>query len=1162
MGDLDISAQLREAKARKWDDRTLAQRAADMAQELLTGGLRLLRSDERTLLSALSRLVADEKNRRFLRDLCAQVLHAPDNATRAERLRRLLADFGGVPTFFSTVGRLRLKAAAVASRSMLGPAMSEVQRVFRSTFGELTLPTQMDKVSKRVKECARDGLTLALHPLAPIVYGAKSAERYRSNLESILSRQSDVGLVIQPWRLCHDLSPASPEASARALSERLRPLLKQSLQGKEPPRPVLIESGTSDIIPIVVEGVKLALAGAEYHKAHVILELPAYLRTSPGVLRELSNWAEARAAKGARPLHILIDKGSHLAQEHVCAFDYGKEDTLSASRAETDTRYKQLLHTAIAAKAQAIVPVVGTHNLYDIAYALLDWGRCGREGLPPFALTAGLGNHTGRLLAKAGADVILTAAVSPEEAESSFEHYLLTLLNELSLPDGFLSAGYAVEPNSIGWGRMRQHFLASLSGREETRAEQKERGFPGRVALGHLYDRAYVDAFYAAAQAEHERPQALIPLTLGGQTLDSPLTCIHRSLTAPGLEDYRFISADYDAVHQALRRASQATARIPSTPEERGRHLLLAARLLEKERQKLEALLIRDAGFSLTDAEVELRNAIDACLYYEQSARQDGLLDGTQATPLGVVVVAGSSAHPLADAVAGIAAAWVTGNAIIYKPAAYTTLTGMQLTGLLREAGLEDPLLQCLPCLDNGIAERLMSDELVSGVIFSGAEQEARKLASRTPTHTLLCASTGAAVVYLSAQGDWRQAVQDIVRAAFRRSGQSPDCPHLVLVHAAVYDNQLFINALKDAVTSLKAQPGWLEGGQLGPLASPLNNAERHLLTQLDAEEAWLVQPCAAEIGSLIWSPGVRTGVKPDSLFVQRGKRLPQLGLMRVESTEEALPLQAQLTGGRMAILYSTDEQEISHWSAHMPCATLSINCCPPSRPGLLPSGTCAPALCGIATLSGGPNYLTALCQWQENARPQRRGKQRNMPFAPWESLSPKPTPDEAMRLTTAADSLSYWWENEFGITRTINPRPGEKAELRYLAEPVCLRVEKATSDIDLSIALMAALKAGSPVQISTVTLRAWMPRVLEPLGVPLQVESREEFERRFAALASDGVRVRDTAATDSTLTSAAACGLRLSRTSVLANGRLELLHCLREQIISRHTAHHGLLAD
>ena len=77
MGESDISVQIQEAGSKKWDDRTLAQKAADMAQAIHTESIRRLKSDERTLLSALSRLTADEKNREFLRRFCADVLHAP-----------------------------------------------------------------------------------------------------------------------------------------------------------------------------------------------------------------------------------------------------------------------------------------------------------------------------------------------------------------------------------------------------------------------------------------------------------------------------------------------------------------------------------------------------------------------------------------------------------------------------------------------------------------------------------------------------------------------------------------------------------------------------------------------------------------------------------------------------------------------------------------------------------------------------------------------------------------------------------------------------------------------------------------------------------------------------------------------------------------------------
>ena len=95
MGDFNISALLKEAKDRKWDDRTLAQRSADSAQNLHEESIRKLNSNERTLLSALSRLVADEKNRQFLSKLCDSVLHGSSEEHQCNNLRKLLSDFGG-----------------------------------------------------------------------------------------------------------------------------------------------------------------------------------------------------------------------------------------------------------------------------------------------------------------------------------------------------------------------------------------------------------------------------------------------------------------------------------------------------------------------------------------------------------------------------------------------------------------------------------------------------------------------------------------------------------------------------------------------------------------------------------------------------------------------------------------------------------------------------------------------------------------------------------------------------------------------------------------------------------------------------------------------------------------------------------------------------------
>ena len=1157
MGESEISAKVQEAASKKWDDRTLAQRAADLAQDVHTAALRRLKSDERTLLAALSRLAADEKNRDFLRSFCAEVLHAPQQQ-QADNLRELITRFGGVPTFFSTMARIRFRAATMAAASIQGAAMAEVRRIFRATFGELTLP-QADKARRRVRELTADKLTPALNPLTPAVFGNKGATRYGENLRDLTKAHPECGLIIQPQRLCPSLTPYSPGTGATQLSDKLTPLL-QTLCTKEAPRPIIIEAGNSALLPIVIEGCKRALSDRKLYSANVILEIPAYLNAASALLRELSEWAAARAAKGGSPLKIMLTKGSALSRERECAFIYGKESAAAPNKAATEARYKQLIHQAISCKKSAITPVIATHNPFDLAYALLDWGRSGRKNLPPFIFRAGLGTHLGRMLAEMGAEVVLTVGTSAEEGDIyGFEGYLLELVNELARPDGYLTYGYAVEPADMGWARMRQHFLAALSGREESPTDSASPAateFTGSTLQ--CTDRAATDAFYAAATAELERRQDHLPLIVGGKETTTPLTCIHRSLITPGLEDYRFTSADFNTVNQVIQRAAQAAAQDNQTEEERLNSLLRLARKLNKHRTELSALLVRDAGFTYADAEEELRNAIDAARFYEQSAAADGLRDGTSPEPLGVIVVAPGNIHPLAEAVAGIAAARAMGNSVIYKPAAYSTLLAHKLTAVLAEAGITDPQLQLLPSLDNEIAIKLMTAPQVDGVITGLSSDIAERVAAGKPTTILSNTPDGCSSVYIAARGDWQLAIRDICTATFRRSGSCPTAPHVLLVHTDVYDNHLFINALKDAISSLRAEPGNREEAQLGSLPTLLSPEQQTLLTYSKTEDSelnWLVQPHTREMGSITWHPGILTGLSSDSPELKTIAGLPILVLMRVECTAAAAAIQSEISHGTAAAIYSTDEDDTAAWQQALPgLAHLCINCCPVARPGLRPYGTARHTRPGTTPLPGGPNYLTALATWQENARPQRRGRQRNMPFTPWESLVPKPGQDDVMRLTTAADSISYWWENEFGTTKLICAHPGEPSELCYKPRKICLRAEKETEDTDLAIALMAALKAGCSVQLSTAVMRPWMPRTLQEIGVPTRVENREEFEYRFPALAADGVLVRDPAADDAAVSIAQACGLQLSRASILANGRLELLQCLQEHTITRRT--------
>lgn len=1150
MGELDIKAQLEEAKRRKWDDRTVTQRAAELAQDLLNASLRKLKGDERTLLSALGRMAAEEKHRLFIRELTSHVFHAATPAEQAENLKKLLAEHGGVPPIFSTVGKLRFKAAAMAAGGMQQTAIGEVRRVFRSTFGELTLPPQVEKLAKRVREFGKEGLTPAINPMVPEVFGPKSAEQYFRNLEATLTKQEGIGLVIQPWRLVPNLNPYAPSHGARLLSEKLKELFRLSLKGGKA-RPLILEIGESPLHPIVAEALRLALAPADFHRADVTLELPAYLRNTPALLRELTEWATARAAKGAAPLKVMPVKGSHLEAEQELTARYGESNPVCTTKAETEAAYKQLLHAAISAKATAITPVIGSHNAFDIAYALLDWGRCGRDGMPSFCFLSGLANHIGRLLAEEGAQVTLCAGVSPLGDDSGFENHLQQLVNELSRPDGFIASGCALDTSSLGWGKMRQQFLAAFSPRSETLNESKGREESFRATPDSaMADTTRTDSLYRAAAEENDREQASLPLILNGKETDSPLHCISRSLTAPEAADYRFTVADYTAVEQFLTLATRATAREPEPAEARRTALLRLARLLRARDVELTALLVRDAGFTVADAQTEILTAADACRYYEWLAVQPGFEDGTQASPLGVVTVAPSRVHPLADAVAGIAAAWVTGNTILYKPSYHSVLLGHRLAELAAEAGMKAPALQLVPCLDNQIADKLFLDPRADAVYTHANAEHTALWTRKAPQRPLFGGSTGQPTVYLAAGCNWQKAIRTLFPALYTRSGQDSAQPHLILVHAALYDNQAFMNALRDAVTGFTALPGRVEGAELAALARRPEAEEEELLRSDSKEEGvWLVPPHRAEeMDSQIYAPGLRIGLTPQSLFSLAAHNIPAVGLIRVNDTVDAIVLQRQLARGFAASIFSADKEEIALWSREIQVTCRGINALPAFRAGTQPYGNTSTGL----PLPGSCDFLTALSRWQEVGRPQYRGSQRTVAFTPWEMLSPKPTPEETTRLSAAADSISYWWEHHFSCTHSLAKSPAQETTMVYRPLKLCLRAEKAMSDADLSILLMAALQAGCAVTVSTPVMRPWMPRTLEPLGVGIRLENREEYENRFAAMGAEGICVRDTAATEATLELAMQHHLPLCRESALANARIELTRCTRAEVTTR----------
>jgi len=135
-------------------------------------------------------------------------------------------------------------------------------------------------------------------------------------------------------------------------------------------------------------------------------------------------------------------------------------------------------------------------------------------------------------------------------------------------------------------------------------------------------------------------------------------------------------------------------------------------------RNELNGLLPR-IDFFLAETE----RAIAPEVVHEES----GLRERIQHVPLGVVANISAWNYPWFVGCNVILPALATGNAVLYKPSEYATLTGLEITRLLHEAGVPAQVLACL--VGAGAVGRALLAQPLDGVFFTGSHATGKRIA-------------------------------------------------------------------------------------------------------------------------------------------------------------------------------------------------------------------------------------------------------------------------------------------------------------------------------------------------------------------------------------------------------------------------------------------------
>ena len=401
----------------------------------------------------------------------------------------------------------------------------------------------------------------------------------------------------------------------------------------------------------------------------------------------------------------------------------------------------------------------------------------------------------------------------------------------------------------------------------------------------------------------------------------------------------------------------------------------------------------------------------------------------------------------------------------------------------------------------------------------------------------------------ITATADTDLAIKDLVHSAFGHAGQKCSAASLALIEASLYDSPRFLDQLRDAAASLHVGPADDPAAFVTPL---IREPSPHLLrglTQLDEGESWLLKP--RQLGSTLWSPGIRLGVKPGSWIHRTELFGPVLSLIRIESLEEGLEIQNSSDFGLTGGIHSLDTREIALWREQVEVGNAYIN-----RPitGAIvnrqPFGGWKRSCFGPGAKAGGPNYVAQLGTWKQTSDPKvgATSEISNELSAYVSTLSTDLKLQKAT-LTAAAASFTHWHDKEFAIEHDPSQLKGESNHFRYRSLRRILVRGNAMSGLDLALVQLAGKILNVKIDISLDQARE---------GINATIETDAALCARLGKISQHYGSLRVPGASEDLRRAANDAPIQLIDWEVISNGRIELLHYLREQSISETTHRYG----
>ena len=948
----------------------LADTAVENARALIAESLPNLKRYDKASRKRFTRLFKDPKAISVTVSLTDEVMRIT-SAKDSVRILRKAAKDSTVAGFglFNTFG---LKLIAAISRALPKPVLFAVHTQVKLLSKGIILPAESKKLSRQIKKRAKKGIRLNINVLGEAVLGEDEANERFERVMQMMQRPEVDYVSVKLSSVASQIISLDRKGTLERVSEKLRHIYRTSIATNTF---VNLDMEEFRDLRLTVDAFKLVLNEGEFKNLYAGLVLQAYLPESHEVFAELVEWSLERHKQSGGVIKIRLVKGANLAMEKAEAELHGWVAAPYKSKADVDASYSRLLDTALRPEhAKAVRIGVASHNLFHIAFALeIAKKRNVMEQLD-LEMLEGMANPEALAIAKRSMRILLYAPVTRADDFASAVAYLVRRLDENTAVENYLRSSFEIGTNAEKFREQSNRFLDSASQRHEI-STKSIRHKNHKFQIDQTFENApnaditkldFLNKLDKEIAAVLKLPIEEIPLVIDGKEIFDRIQIEGNDPGDNAKVWYKYSVAKLNDIDSAVKVAKKSVEDWNQIgADKRGEILKKFGQIAHDEQEETIAIMSRDAGKTVSEADPEVSEAIDFANYYALSAISLDL--ERQSSPVGVVVVVPPWNFPYAIPTGGICAALAAGNTVIFKSAPETVATSWQLVNQLWKAGVPKNVLQFVSTEDNEVGQALVSHEDVNAVILTGGYSTALLFSSWKNELNLLAETSGKNSMVLTACCDIDVAVKDLVQSAFGHAGQKCSAASLAIVDKNIYENPNFKKQLIDAVKSLKVGPGYDYSTMVGPIIKSAESNLHRALTQLDKDEQWLLKPEQLDEAGLLWSPGVKTGVKPGSWSHLNEWFGPVLAIMISPDLETSINWQNATDFGLTAGIQSLDPKECEYWIENVEAGNLYVN---RGVTGAIvnrqPFGGWRRSSVGATAKAGGANYVATLRNWNQ----------------------------------------------------------------------------------------------------------------------------------------------------------------------------------------------------